>query len=182
MDYQPHSDEITSLLTGVAGLPGALEGLPGFAEVDAALIGQVLEEAGKFVAERIAPLNREGDETGARFAAGQVTMPPGFRDAYQAFWQAGWPALAAREEDGGQGLPAVLECVLACARILFCVQCLDDLLHLLGRFFVRHENRIRRVDDHQVVRVDKRHEPSGVRKCEIALRSHTDRLGAFAEL
>jgi alkylation response protein AidB-like acyl-CoA dehydrogenase len=112
MDYQPHSDEIASLLTGVAGLPGALAGLPGFAEVDAALVGQVLEEAGKFVAERIAPLNREGDEIGARYEAGQVTMPPGFREAYQAFWQAGWPALSAREEDGGQGLPAVLECVL----------------------------------------------------------------------
>ena len=39
-------------------------------------------------------------------------MPPGFRDAYQAFWQAGWPALAAAPEDGGQGLPAVLEAML----------------------------------------------------------------------
>ena len=39
-------------------------------------------------------------------------MPPGFRDAYQAFWQAGWPALACAAEDGGQGLPAVLEAML----------------------------------------------------------------------
>jgi alkylation response protein AidB-like acyl-CoA dehydrogenase len=39
-------------------------------------------------------------------------MPPGFRDAYQAFWQAGWPALACAPEDGGQGLPAVLEAML----------------------------------------------------------------------
>ena len=42
---------------------------------------QVLEEAGRFVALRIAPLNRTGDEIGARFEAGTVTMPPGFRDA-----------------------------------------------------------------------------------------------------
>ena len=55
---------------------------------------QVLDEAGKFVGEVIAPLNRDGDEIGARFEAGSVTMAPGFRDAYQAFWQAGWPALA----------------------------------------------------------------------------------------
>jgi alkylation response protein AidB-like acyl-CoA dehydrogenase len=60
----------------------------------------------------VAPLQRTGDEVGCRFEAGQVFTPPGFRDAYQAFWQGGWPALASAPEDGGQGLPAVLECVL----------------------------------------------------------------------
>ena len=112
MDYQPHVDEVASLLFGVAGAAQALSALPAFADADAALMRQVLDEAGRFVAQRIAPLNRTGDEVGARFEAGQVTMPPGFRDAYQAFWQAGWPALAAATEHGGQGLPAVLECVL----------------------------------------------------------------------
>ena len=73
---------------------------------------QVLDEAGKFVGDVVAPLNRAGDEIGARFDAGQVTMPPGFREAYQAFWQGGWPALACATEDGGQGLPAVLEATL----------------------------------------------------------------------
>jgi alkylation response protein AidB-like acyl-CoA dehydrogenase len=73
---------------------------------------QVLEEAGKFVGEVIAPLNRDGDEIGAQWADGAVTMPPGFKGAYQAFWQAGWPALASSTEDGGQGLPSVLEAML----------------------------------------------------------------------
>jgi alkylation response protein AidB-like acyl-CoA dehydrogenase len=49
---------------------------------------------------------------GAQWKDGQVTMPPGFRQAYQAFWQAGWPALAAAPEDGGQGLPCVFEAIL----------------------------------------------------------------------
>ena len=62
--------------------------------------------------EVIAPLNQSGDAVGARFNAGAVTMPPGFRDAYQAFWQAGWPSLACAVEDGGQGLPTVVEAVL----------------------------------------------------------------------
>ena len=83
-----------------------------FADTDADLMQQVLDEAGKFVGEVIAPLNRDGDEIGAQWTHGAVTMPPGFRDAYQQFWQAGWPALSAATEDGGQGLPAVLECVL----------------------------------------------------------------------
>ena len=76
------------------------------------LMQQVLDEAGKFVGEVIAPLNRSGDEIGAQWSGGAVTMPPGFRDAYQQFWQAGWPALSAAPDDGGQGLPAVLESVL----------------------------------------------------------------------
>ncbi len=112
MDYQPRLEDIQQVLMGVLDAPRQLHALPVYAEVDAALIQQVLEEAGKFVASEIAPLQRVGDETGARFEAGQVTMPPGFRAAYQAFWQAGWPALACAPEDGGQGLPAVLEAVL----------------------------------------------------------------------
>ncbi len=112
MDYQPRADEVASLMIDVAGAARALAALPAFAEADEGLMRQVLEEAGKFVALRIAPLNRTGDEIGARFETGAVTMPPGFRDAYQAFWQAGWPALSAATEHGGQGLPAVLECVL----------------------------------------------------------------------
>ena len=112
MDYQPRAEEILCLLTHAAGLDESLAAMPVFGEVDRALVRQVLEEAGKFVGEQIAPLTRIGDETGARFADGQVTMPPGFRAAYQAFWQGGWPALAASTAHGGQGLPAVLECVL----------------------------------------------------------------------
>ncbi len=112
MDYQPRLDDIGRLLFGVLDAPGQLQALAPYAEVDADLMHQVLEEAGKFVASEIAPLQRVGDEVGARFEGGQVTMPPGFRAAYQAFWQAGWPALACAPEDGGQGLPAVLEAVL----------------------------------------------------------------------
>ena len=89
-----------------------LQALPPYREVDAELIQQLMDEAGKFVATVIAPLNRIGDEKGVRFEAGQVTTPPGFRDAYQTFWQVGWPALAAVSEDGGQALPVVLEAML----------------------------------------------------------------------
>ena len=110
--WLPQTDEAFLLLNQVLQAPASLQALPAYAEVDSGLMQQVLQEAGKFVAEVIAPLNRVGDETGCQFADGKVTAPPGFRDAYQAFWQAGWPALAAATEDGGQGLPAVLEAIL----------------------------------------------------------------------
>ena len=110
--YQPRTDDMQFVLSRVLNAPAQLQALPAFAEVDPDLMQQVLDEAGKFVGEVIAPLNRDGDEIGAQWKDGAVTMPPGFRDAYQSFWQSGWPALASATEDGGQGLPSVLEAML----------------------------------------------------------------------
>ena len=110
--YTPRTDDMHFVLARVLGAPAQLQALPAFGEVDPDLMQQVLDEAGKFVGEVIAPLNRDGDEIGAQWKDGAVTMPPGFKEAYQSFWQSGWPALAASAEDGGQGLPSVLEAML----------------------------------------------------------------------
>ncbi len=110
--FQPATADMFFVLQQVLQAPAQLQALPAHADTDAALMEQVLQEAAKFVAEVVAPLNRSGDEIGAQLQDGAVTMPPGFRSAYQAFWQAGWPALACAPEDGGQGLPSVLEAML----------------------------------------------------------------------
>ena len=112
MDYQPSPPDALFILQRVLDAGPRLRALAPYAEVDDALAGQVLETAGRFVGEVVAPLQRVGDEVGCRFDAGRVTTPPGFREAYQAFWQAGWPALARAPGHGGQGLPEVLEAVL----------------------------------------------------------------------
>jgi alkylation response protein AidB-like acyl-CoA dehydrogenase len=112
MNYSPRPDDVRFILEQVLHAPAQLQALPAFAETDAALLDQVLDEAGKFVGQVIAPLQAVGDSTGCRFDAGAVVTPPGFRAAYEAFWQGGWPALACAPEDGGQGLPWVLEGVL----------------------------------------------------------------------
>ncbi len=110
--HHPDAVAIGHVLTEVLRAPSVLADLPPHTAYDADLQRQVLEGAAEFVGGVIAPLTRVGDEVGARFEGGQVTMPPGFREAYQSFWQAGWPALAHAEEDGGQGLPLVLEMAL----------------------------------------------------------------------
>jgi len=110
--YQPHIQDMQFVLSRVLNAPNQLKTLQVFEELDGDLVQQVLEEAGKFVGEVVAPLNRDGDEIGAQWQNGKVTMPPGFQAAYQMFWQAGWPALSADIEDGGQGLPTVLEIML----------------------------------------------------------------------
>jgi alkylation response protein AidB-like acyl-CoA dehydrogenase len=111
-DHRPDAGAIGHVLTDVLHAPSVLCALPPHAAYDADLQRQVLEGAAEFVGGIVAPLTRVGDEVGAAFQAGQVTMPPGFRAAYQSFWQAGWPALAHAQEDGGQGLPLVLEMAL----------------------------------------------------------------------
>ncbi len=112
MNYQPALEDIEHIFVNVLRGPDQLAALAPYAETDADLIRQVMSEAGKFVAQQIAPLQRDGDEIGCTWKAGEVTTPPGFRAAYQAFWQAGWPALACQPEDGGQGLPVILEALL----------------------------------------------------------------------
>jgi hypothetical protein len=49
--------------------------LPGFEDFSRDVIEAVLEQAGRFTSEIVFPLNRSGDEEGARFDNGVVTVP-----------------------------------------------------------------------------------------------------------
>jgi alkylation response protein AidB-like acyl-CoA dehydrogenase len=111
--YRPAPADAGFILFDVLKAGDQLAALPRFEGVaEPGLMAQVLEEAAKFVGGVVAPLNQVGDAAGCSFAAGRVTMPPGAREAYRAFWEAGWGGLACDQEDGGQGLPAVLEMIL----------------------------------------------------------------------
>ncbi len=110
--YQPPLRDIRFVLEEVLNLPARWAELPAHAEVDADTARAVIEEAGKFAAEVVAPLNGPGDAQGCTWHDGEVATPAGFREAYQAFVQAGWPALACAPEAGGQGLPQSLNAVL----------------------------------------------------------------------
>ncbi len=96
-----------ALAMKTAGHP-ALMGL-GFPDLDDDTVAAVLESAGAFAENELAPLNRQGDAVGARYANGVVTAAPGFADAYQAFVAQGWNSLSADPEHGGQGLTKAME-------------------------------------------------------------------------
>jgi alkylation response protein AidB-like acyl-CoA dehydrogenase len=92
--------------------PAALAGLPAYAEVDAGLMDQVAEAAHDFANGLLAPLNAAGDREGCHLENGDVRAPTGFAWAWGEFVEAGWPLLACHPEDGGQGLPHVVDAVL----------------------------------------------------------------------
>ena len=69
----------------------------------------ILSEAGKFCTNELLPLNREGDEHGARFEDGRVTTPPGFKQAYRQFIENGWTGIDAEPAHGGWSRASVRE-------------------------------------------------------------------------
>jgi alkylation response protein AidB-like acyl-CoA dehydrogenase len=104
MTYRAPVADIAFALDHAAGFgPALAEGL--FGDLTPDVVQAVLEEAGKFATDVLAPLNTVGDQHGAIFKDGAVITAPGWKDAYTAWSQAGWNGLAAPAKWGGQELP-----------------------------------------------------------------------------
>jgi alkylation response protein AidB-like acyl-CoA dehydrogenase len=86
----------------------SLRACPEFAEYSDETADAVLGEAARFAETVLEPLCKSGDREGAHWSATGVTMPEGYRGAYQQFCESGWPALRAQAEFGGQNVPAAL--------------------------------------------------------------------------
>ncbi len=82
--------------------------LPGSEDFTIELIDSVLEEAAKISEEVLFPLNQSGDLEGCTYENGVVRTPKGFPQAYKAFCDGGWSAMACAPAFGGQGLPAAV--------------------------------------------------------------------------
>ncbi|WP_018697986.1 acyl-CoA dehydrogenase family protein [Amorphus coralli] len=107
MAYRAPVDEIAFTLKSVAGLDRAIEeGL--FPDLSDDLVDAILAEAGRFAAGEIEPLNVVGDRHGTPLKDGAVTMPPGWKEAYDGWVAGGWSALTGPSEHGGQNLPMAL--------------------------------------------------------------------------
>ena len=108
MSYTAPVDGLVHALKHIVGFHGAVEA-GRFGDLDTETVEAVLEEAGKFAADRLAPLNAVGDRNGSRRNDdGTVTTPKGFAEAYRDWCEAGWNGLSAPVDFGGQGLPLTL--------------------------------------------------------------------------
>jgi 3-(methylthio)propanoyl-CoA dehydrogenase len=104
MTYTPPIAEqrfVLETVTGIAALG-----------VDADIVDAILEGAGTFAAGEFAPLNRIGDTVGARYANGRVTMPEGYKAAWDAYVAGGWGSLDAPEAFGGQDLGFLMQTIV----------------------------------------------------------------------
>jgi alkylation response protein AidB-like acyl-CoA dehydrogenase len=109
-DYIAPLRDMRFVIEHVLDAPASWRACSAFAELDSDTAAAVLQEAARFARDKLLPLNATGDQQGCRLdAAGQVHTPQGFREAYQAFVEAGWPALPCAPEWGGQGLPLLLD-------------------------------------------------------------------------
>ncbi len=114
MTYRAPINDILLALNHGAGLRAAIEA-GHLGDYDSDLTAAVLEEAGKFASDVLAPLNRDGDQAGIKLDNGAVTTAPGWKDAYRRWSEAGWNAVSGPEAWGGQGLPLAINA--ACTEI-----------------------------------------------------------------
>jgi alkylation response protein AidB-like acyl-CoA dehydrogenase len=114
MTYRAPINDMLLALNHGAGLQTAVKA-GHYGDFDADITAAVLEEAGRFASDVLAPLNRVGDEHGIKLEDGKVTTAPGWPDAYQRWAAAGWNAVSGAEAFGGQGLPLAINA--ACTEI-----------------------------------------------------------------
>jgi len=106
-EYAAPLKEMQFVLKHVVGLD-QVNTLPGWEEVTEDVVDAILEEAAKLAGEVLSPLNATGDKQGAVWKDGTVTTPPGFKDAYWQYVNAGWNNILSPTKYGGQGLPHLI--------------------------------------------------------------------------
>jgi acyl-CoA dehydrogenase len=114
MTYRAPINDMLLALNHGAGLQAAVKA-GHYGDFDADITAAVLEEAGRFASDVLAPLNRIGDENGIKLEDNKVTTAPGWPDAYKRWAAAGWNAVSGPEAFGGQGLPLAVNA--ACTEI-----------------------------------------------------------------
>ena len=106
-DYTPPLRDMRFILEEL-GYLDEVAALPGLEESTADVTFAIIDEAGKFAAAMLAPLNQSGDQEGCHLQDNVVTTAKGWKEAYAAYRDAGWTGVAGPQEFGGQNLAKIV--------------------------------------------------------------------------
>lgn len=107
-------------------------------DLDDATVASVLDEAARFAETVLAPLNAGGDRQGAQVLEGRVKTPPGFKEAFKRYGEAGWLGSSLSEKYGGQDLPLTIAAACGplfergCVALMMCAGSTRAAAHLLA--------------------------------------------------
>ena len=106
--YNAPLQDMRFILSDVFNADQFWQSIPQLNHVDMGTVDAILEEMAKFSQNVLLPLNRTGDEEGAKIEGNVVTTPAGFKEAFTQYAEGGWVGLGASEEWGGQGMPKMV--------------------------------------------------------------------------
>lgn len=106
--YNAPLQDMQFILNDVFKADNFWQATPDLAHIDSDTVAAILEQMAKFTQNVLLPLNRTGDEEGAKIENGAVTTPAGFKAAFTSYAADGWVGLGADEQWGGQGMPKMV--------------------------------------------------------------------------
>jgi len=108
-EYKVPLKDMSFLLYEVFQADKIWQKLPKLAEqVDKDTAQAILQECAKIAEQEIAPISRQGDETGVSFDNGVVTTAPGYKEAFNTYAEGGWSGLGGDVNYGGMGMPKMI--------------------------------------------------------------------------
>lgn len=110
MNYKPPVSKILLAMRAVGNLGDEI-----YHDLSQSDARAILDEAGRFAADRLAPLNGLGDQNPAKLVDGKVVTSIGWKEAYTDWCAGGWNSLTGPQQYGGQALPVLLSA--ACTEI-----------------------------------------------------------------
>ncbi|MBT7266260.1 MAG: acyl-CoA dehydrogenase, partial [Rhodospirillaceae bacterium] len=110
-EYTAPLRDVSFALSHIAEID-TISTFPGYEDATADICSAIIEEAGKFAEQVLAPINQSGDQQGCRIENGVVYTPDGFKEAYKAYAEGGWAGLTGEVAYGGQGMPKTLSALI----------------------------------------------------------------------
>ena len=108
MDYAAKEKDADFLMNQVFNVQQNWSQIEAYQEFSEELVRAVVAEGGRLATEVMAPLNEVGDAHGCQLNDGEVTTPPGFKEAFAQIAEGGWLGLTGNPAFGGQGMPKSL--------------------------------------------------------------------------